>query len=446
VTMIKTYEVTFEDLTHDARGVCKIDGFPVFVLDALKGEKGIIEITKRYKSYGIGRLIRLTHKSPYRVVPICEHYASCGACNMMHMDYKTQLDFKSYKTKETIKKLGKLDVNVEETIGMDHPLYYRNKAIFHFQEQGKLTAGYYQKGTHNVIDIERCHLLPKVFTEILQTTKKFILEHQIPIYSKDRQTGVFKALMIRQSVNQKTLIVTLMLSKRSFQYLHELTELLIVKFPLIEGVIVNVSKEFDHRLSDNSTCVHGHDSIKESIEDIHYFINHKSFFQVNPIQASMMIKTIKAKVNFKPSDIVVDAYAGVGHLGLSVAKKVKKVIGLEKEIKAVSEGKKTARYNHIENMTFVTGDVLETLDEVSETIDVLLVDPPRKGLHPSFIQKVLDKKIPKIVYVSCNPATLARDLNLFCKEDYDCESVTPIDMFPQTSHVENVTLLSLKTP
>lgn len=443
--MIKTYEVTFEDLTHDARGVCKIDGYPVFVQDALKGEKGIIEIVKRFKSYGIGRLIRRTHDSPFRVTPICEHYATCGACNMMHMDYQTQLDFKSYKTKETIKKLGKLDVEVDPTIGMDNPLYYRNKAIFHFQDKGKITAGYYQKGTHNVIDIERCHLLPKVFTEILHTTKKFIIEHQIPVYSKENPKGFIKALMIRQSVNQKTLIVTFLLSRRSFSHLHELNDLLVHKYPLIEGVVVNVSKEFDHRLSDNSVCISGHDQIKETIEDIHYFINHKSFFQVNPSQASMMIQTIKKKVSFKKEDVVVDAYAGVGHLGLSVAKNVKKVIGLEKEIKAVSEGKKTARYNHIENMEFITGDVLQTIDLIEEPIDVLMVDPPRKGLHTVFIEKIIEKRIKKMIYVSCNPATLARDLALFSQSGYECDSVSPIDMFPQTSHVESVTLLKLKS-
>lgn len=443
--MVKTYEVTFEDLTHDARGVCKIDGYPVFVQDALKGEKGIIEIVKRFKSYGIGRLIRRTHDSPFRVPPICEHYATCGGCNMMHMEYQTQLDFKSYKTKETIKKLGKLDVEVDPTVGMDNPLYYRNKAIFHFQDHGKITAGYYQKGTHHVVDIERCYILPKIFTEILHTVKKFIVKYRIPIYSKPHPNGYIKALMIRQSVNQKTLIVTLLLSKRSVSHLHELSELLVHKYPLIEGVVVNVSKEFDHRLSDQSVCISGHDQIKETIENIHYFINHKSFFQVNPIQASIMIKTMKEKVLFNTEDIVVDAYAGVGHIGLAVARNVRKVYGLEKEIKAVSEGKKTARYNHIDNMEFIQGDVLETLDLITETIDILVVDPPRKGLHPSFIEKVIAKEIQKVVYVSCNPATLARDLNTFSKSDYTVESVTPIDMFPQTSHVETITVLSLKT-
>ncbi len=436
----QTYEVTFEDLTHDARGVCKIDGYPVFVKHALKGEKALIEITKRYKSYGLGRLIRLQEMSPFRKEPICEHFATCGGCNLMHMDYQTQLDFKTFKTQSTLKKLGQINTDVTPTLGMHHPLYYRNKATFHLDiEDGQIRAGYYREGTHRVVDIIRCHTLPKIFSEILAEIRTAAEEKLFDVHAKSRPNGGLKRVVIRQSYSTKELLITLVVHQNKTFKSKALIDRLIKKFPLIMGVILNVNpKSFG--LGEKSTIIYGVDQIKETVGGMHYSINHQSFFQVNAIQAETMLAQIIEKADLKGDEVVIDAYAGVGHIGLSLAKHAREVIAIETVKKAVNEGLKAARYNHIENIRFITKDAKEGILDVPEA-DLLIVDPPRKGLHRDFIDRVLDKHVPKMIYVSCNVATLARDLKFLESGGYNIVETTPLDMFPQTSHIESITLL-----
>ena len=436
----ETIEVTFEDLTHDARGVCKIDGYPVFVKHALKGETALIEITKKYKSYGLGRLIRITETSPFRKEPICEHFATCGGCNLMHMDYQTQLDFKTFKTQSTLQKLGQIDTDVKPTLGMQNPLYYRNKATFHFDEtDGVIYAGYYREGSHRVVDIHRCHTLPKIFSEILAELKSAAEDNLFQVHSKAHPNGGLKRVIIRQSLSTKELLITMITHQDKSLKSHSLIERLTKKFPLIMGIILNVnSKSFG--LGTKSSIIYGVDQIKETIGGMHYSINHQSFFQVNAIQAETMLEEIAKKASIQGDEVVIDAYAGVGHIGMSLAKNVKEVIAIETVKKAVSEGIKAARYNHIENIRFIESDAKDAMQDIPHA-DLLIVDPPRKGLHSDFIDRVLDQSIPKMIYVSCNVATLARDLKRLKAGGYHVVETTPLDMFPQTSHIESITLL-----
>ncbi len=434
-------EVTFEDLTHDARGVCKIDGYPVFVKHALKGEKALIEITKKYKSYGLGRLIRLKELSPFRKDPICEHFATCGGCNLMHMDYQTQLDFKTFKTQSTLKKLGSIETEITPTIGMQNPLYYRNKATFHFDQlDGKIYAGYYREGTHRVVDIHRCHTLPKIFSEILLELKSIAEEGIVDVHALATPNGGLKRAIIRQSLSSKEILITLITHQKQSLKVNRINERLTKKFPLIMGIIHNVnSKAFG--LGAKSDLIYGVDQIKETIGGMHYSINHRSFFQVNAIQAETMLEEIARKADLTGDETIIDAYAGVGHIGLSLASRVQRVIAIETVKKAVQEGLKAARYNHIDNIEFVEADAKDAIRELP-SVDLLIVDPPRKGLHGEFIKSVLEKNIPKMIYVSCNVATLARDLNLLQAGGYVVEETTPLDMFPQTSHIESITRLT----
>lgn len=433
-------EVTFEDLTHDARGVCKIDGYPIFVRHALKGETALIEITKRNKSYGLGRLIRLKQTSPFRTEPICEHFATCGGCNLMHVDYPTQLDYKTFKTHSTLEKIGKLEPDVHPTLGMQNPYYYRNKATFHFDVvDHTIFAGYYREGSKRVVDIHRCHTLPKIFSEILNELKLMAEEGILPIHSKAHPNGGIKRAIVRQSLSTKELLITLITHQSGPLKVHSIATRLNLKFPLIMGIIHNVNgREFG--LGSHSEIIYGIDQIKETIGKIHYTINHQSFFQVNAIQAETMLHVIEEKADLKGDEVVVDAYAGVGHIGLSLADKAFRVIAIETVKKAVSEGIKTAKANRIDNITFQEADALDAIKTLT-TIDLLIVDPPRKGLHKSFVEAVIEKNIKKIIYVSCNVATLARDLNYLQAGGYRVFDTTPLDMFPQTSHIESITVL-----
>lgn len=441
------HEVTFTDLTHDAMGVCKIDGYPVFVKDALKGEKALIKITKLNKNFGFGRLIEIREESPFRKLPICEHYHVCGGCNMMHMNYQTQLDFKKYRTQETLRKLGKIDTVVHDTVGMNNPYYYRNKAIIPFgMRHGKIIAGLYRARSHEIVDIRRCHVFPKVISDIVRYCKTLFLELGYTIYDETRHQGLIRGLMFRSSHQDGTIGLTIITKESKLPEKERLIHSLRRRYPGIVSIVHNINSDKTNvMLGSKSRVLFGEDAIQDTLLDLTYDISHRSFFQVNPEQTAHLYKKALEYAQLKPTDTVIDAYCGIGTIALSAAKHVKHVIGIESVKEAVKNAQQNARANHIENARFILGlaeDVLPTLAE--QEPDVLFVDPPRKGCEKTFLEALIKLKVPRVVYVSCNVATLARDLNFLQANGYTIHETMPFDMFPQTSHVESVTLLSLK--
>ena len=441
------YEVEFIDMTHDGMGVCRIDGFPVFVPKALKGEKGIIKLTKVNSNLGFGRLMELQHKSPFRKEPICDHYSECGGCNLMHMDYSMQLDFKKYRTAETLRKLGKISTKVNDAVGMINPYYYRNKAVIPFgEENGKMIAGLYKSRSHDIIDMKKCYIIPKITTDIVKFLKNIFIELNIPAYNENIGTGVIRHIVVRNSYKFDDISVTIVTLTPKLPKKDLIVQRLIARYKRVVSVIHNHNPENTNIvLGKKSKVIYGEDFIRDEINGVLFKVSHRSFYQVNPQQTESLYKKAIEYAELTPNDIVIDAYCGIGTIALSVAKDCKSVLGVELVKQAISDADENAAANNITNAKFKVGKAEEVIKTWSNyDIDVLFVDPPRKGCEPAFLETIAEMKIPRIVYVSCNVATLARDLNYLQSQGYEVQEATPFDMFPQTSHIEVVTKIRYK--
>ena len=441
------YEVEFIDMTHDGMGVCRIDGFPVFVPKALKGEKGIIKLTKVNSNLGFGRLMELQHKSPFRKEPICDHYSECGGCNLMHMDYSMQLDFKKYRTAETLRKLGKISTKVNDAVGMINPYYYRNKAVIPFgEENGKMIAGLYKSRSHDIIDMKKCYIIPKITTDIVKFLKNIFIELNIPAYNENIGTGVIRHIVVRNSYKFDDISVTIVTLTPKLPKKDLIVQRLIARYKRVVSVIHNHNPENTNIvLGKKSKVIYGEDFIRDEINGVLFKVSHRSFYQVNPQQTESLYKKAIEYAELTPNDIVIDAYCGIGTIALSVAKDCKSVLGVELVKQAISDADENAAANNITNAKFKVGKAEEVIKTWSNyDIDVLFVDPPRKGCEPAFLETIAEMKIPRIVYVSCNVATLARDLNYLQYQGYEVQEATPFDMFPQTSHIEVVTKIRYK--
>ncbi len=437
------YEVEFTDLTHDAMGVCKVGDFPIFVKDALKGEKALIKVIKLNKNFGFGRLIELLLESPFRKIPICEHYQECGGCNTMHMNYQTQLDFKKYRTAETLRKLGRIETKVHDTVGMSNPYYYRNKAIIPFSERnGKIIGGLYRARSHEIVNIKRCHIFPKVVSDMVRFFRALFTELKLEMYDETTHQGLVRGVMFRHSRDQARFSVTLITTSGRFPERDEIVKRLIERYPMVVSVIQNVNPDQTNvMLGAKSKVLYGKDVIEDSLLGIDYEVSHRSFYQVNPEQTELLYKKAMKYAALKPTDVVVDAYCGIGTIGLTAASKVAEVIGIEEIKDAIKNAQQNAKNNNLKNVRFILGKVEDVLPQLKEKPNVLFIDPPRKGVDKKVLESIIKEKIPRVVYISCNVSTLARDLNFLQANNYKIVEVTPFDMFPQTAHIETVTLI-----
>ncbi len=435
------YNVEFIDMTHDGMGVCKIDGFPIFVANALKGEKAEIKIIKMNSSFGFGRLIEITSKSPFRKEPICDHFSECGGCNLMHMNYQMQLDFKQYRTKETLRKLGKIETTVKEAVGMLNPYYYRNKSVIPFgEENGKMIAGLYKKRSHDIIDMKKCYIIPKATTDIVKYMKNVFDELNIPAYNETIGTGVIRHLVIRNSYKFDDISVTIVTLTPKLPKKDILIKKLTSRYKNVVSVVHNFNPDNTNIvLGKKSKVIFGDDFIRDEINGVYFKISHRSFYQVNPIQTEALYAKAIEYADLSPNDVVIDAYCGIGTIGLNAAKHVKTMLGVDVVKQAIIDANDNAKHNNISNAKFVCAKAEEQiLHWKNYDVDTLFVDPPRKGCDKVFLQTVASMKIPKLVYISCNVSTLARDLNYLQSKGYQVLEVTPFDMFPQTSHIETV--------
>jgi 23S rRNA (uracil1939-C5)-methyltransferase len=441
------YHVEFIDMTHDGMGVCRIDGFPVFVANALKGESADIKIVKVNKSFGFGRLIELTEKSPFRKEPICDHFSECGGCNLMHMNYQMQLDFKKHRTKETLRKLGKIQTTVKETVGMLNPYYYRNKHVVPFgMRDGRIIAGLYQKRSHDIVDIKRCYIIPKLMTDLIKYLKTVFEELHIAPYEESDHSGIVRHVVIRNSFHYDDVSVTIVTRTPELPHRDTLIKRLVGKFPQIVSIVHNLNPDKTNViLGKISLPIFGEDFIRDELLGISYQISHRSFYQVNPAQTEELYKKAMEYADLKATDVVIDAYCGIGTIGLSASRYVKTVLGVDVVESAIEDAKENAERNHITNARFVAGKAEDVIQQWRQyDVDVLFVDPPRKGCERSFLDAIVAMEIPRLVYISCNVSTLARDLNFLQSEGYEVIETTPFDMFPQTSHIETVTKLRRK--
>lgn len=442
------YNVAFEDLTHDGAGVAKVEGYPIFVAGALPGEVGNVKVTKVNKGYAFGRLMELEKESEFRVEPPCPIYKTCGGCQLQHMSYDGQVASKHKQVTDALMRIGKLqDVKVHPVIGMGEPWRYRNKAQVPVGErEGALVAGFYQQRSHEIIDMEECLIQGQINDDIVLAVKSICNRHGVPAYNEERHKGNLRHIMVRYGQVTGEAMVVLVTKGESLprEIIQEIREI----SPEIKSIVQNVNpKRTNIIMGDKTLVLWGEEYIYDFIGDIKFAISARSFYQVNPTQTKVLYEKALEYAGLSGSETVIDAYCGIGTISLFLAKRAKHVYGVEIVPEAISDAKRNATLNGIENVDFAVGEAEKIIPWWYSTgiqADVIVVDPPRKGCDEALLRTIIEMKPKKVVYVSCNPATLARDLRILEDGGFKTVEVQPVDMFPHTTHVECVAQLILK--
>jgi 23S rRNA (uracil1939-C5)-methyltransferase len=444
------YDVTFEDLTHDGLGVAKIDGFPIFVKNGLPGEKAKIKVIKVKKGYGYGRLMELYEQSPDRVEPSCPIYKQCGGCQLQHLSYEGQLRAKQKHVKEVMARIGKLEnVIVHPVIGMKDPWRYRNKAQVPVGErEGGLVAGFYQERSHEIINMDACLIQQEMNDIVVQTVKKICEKYKVPAYNEVTHKGVLRHIMARYGAATKEVMVVLITRTEELPHKKKIVQEIIDSVPNVKSIIQNINpKKTNVIMGDETKVLWGAEYIYDYIGDIKFAISARSFYQVNPEQTKVLYEKALEYAGLTGEETVIDAYCGIGTISLFLAKKAKKVYGVEVVPEAIEDAKRNAELNGITNVEFAVGEAEAVIPKWYEQgihADCIVVDPPRKGCDETLLQTIIAMKPKRVVYVSCNPATLARDLRILEDGGYQTIEVQPVDMFPHTAHVECVSQIVLR--
>ncbi len=442
------FEVECHDLSNEGKGVCIHDGVVGFVDDLLIGESALVETTYIKKDIFYAKVIKRYKTSPLRVKPICKVFDSCGGCKLMHLSYQGQLNYKKNKVKECLKKIGGLDVPVDDVVPMTEPYFYRNKIQMPIKKvKGKIVSGFYKEKTHDIVPVDMCYIENKDADHILNTIKSLMKKYRIQPYDEDKRQGMIRHVLIRNSRLTNENMVVLVCNGDAFPGRNDFVKELRKLEPSISTVVQNINlRDTNVILGEKERILSGRGFIVDSLCGIQFKISPKSFFQVNPIQTEKLYSLAIEKASITKNDLVLDAYCGIGTIGLIASKSAKEVIGVEIVKEAVLDAKNNAKNNNIDNALFYEGDAGEFILEQQKygvKFDVVIMDPPRKGSDEKFLNVLKRTKPQRVVYVSCDPATLARDLK-YLSSDYNVVSVTPVDMFPNTSHVETICALSLK--
>jgi 23S rRNA (uracil1939-C5)-methyltransferase len=436
---------TIHGLGHSGEGVGHYHGYTIFVDGALPHEKVRVVVTDARKTYGFAKLIEILVQSPDRVKPPCPLFGKCGGCQIMHLSYAKQLSIKKQKVADALQRIGKIDPSiVQDCEPSPQSLHYRNKIQLPVKEGPVL--GLYAKGSHQFIQVDHCLIHCTLGEEVFFQIKNIIKTSKIIPFDPKTGEGELRHILIRSAVYTNQVLVVLVTNQKTNVNLKLLADEIMTKISSVKGVIHNIHKEKDNViLGDIFETLAGISHIQERICDLTFSISAASFFQVNPAQAENLYLKALAFAEVKPTDTVLDAYCGVGTLSLIFAKNAKKVIGVECVKAAIIDAKANALTNKIENTHFVCESSEKFIQQSLPPIDILLLNPPRKGCDISFLQGI-GKLLPqKIIYISCDPATLARDLNIIQSYGYEAKIAKPFDMFPQTSHVESVVLINKKT-
>jgi 23S rRNA (uracil1939-C5)-methyltransferase len=450
VTKNDYIDVVFEDLTHDGAGVAKVEGYPLFVPNGLPGEKAKVKVIKVNKSYGIGRLIELYEKSPYRVEIEQSEIHKYGGCQLEHISYEGQLKYKENQVRQVLTRIGKLmDVVIHPILGMDSPWHYRNKAQVPVGEKdGKLIAGFFKPRSHEIVDTNESLIQIKEVNEAVNIVKEICSQYGIPAYQEETHKGVLRHIMARYGKQTGELMVVLITKTAELPHKNKLVDEIVARLPHVKSVVHNVnSKRTNVILGEKTTVLWGNEVIYDYIGNVKFAISALSFYQVNPDQTKVLYEKALEYADLSGKETVIDAYCGIGTISLFLAQKARKVFGVEVVSEAIEDAKRNAELNGIQNAEFAAGEaevVIPKWYKEGNAADVMVVDPPRKGCDEALLQTIIEMRPKKVVYVSCNPATLARDLRMLEDGGYKTVEVQPVDMFPQTTHCEAVVKLALK--
>ncbi|MGM0368960.1 MAG: 23S rRNA (uracil(1939)-C(5))-methyltransferase RlmD [Bacillota bacterium] len=435
--------IRLDNIAYGGDAVGRKDNFTIFVPQGIPGELVEIEITEVKSSYARGDIVSVLEKTEERIEPDCAVSERCGGCQIDHIDYQAQLKYKQQMVEDALEHIGKLEgIKVNSVLGMEHPFAYRNKAQLPLDVvDEKVVTGFYAAGSHDVIAHDECQIQHPVINRIARKMVEMINHYDLTIYNEETGTGLIRNLVIRIGVctNQAQLI--LVTTANEIHHLDEITAELRSEIPELISIYQNINdEETNVVLGAKIKKLAGKDYIIDYIGDIKYQISPLSFFQVNTLQTKVLYDQVVECAELTGAENVLDAYCGLGSIALYVADKSKEVYGIEVVEEAIDLAKKNAQLNDIENCTFKTGKVREVIPDLENEFeaDVVIVDPPRKGCHQSVLESFVELGPEKIIYVSCKPTSLARDLKFLTGECYSVEDVQPVDMFPQTYHIENV--------
>lgn len=441
------YSATVTDLTYEGNGLVKIDDFPVFVPNALPGEQITVRITKVASHFAWGRVMNWQTKSADRVDVQNKKYIQTGIAPLGHLKYEAQLKFKQHQIQELLAKAHLDNIEVLPTLGVEEPYHYRNKAQVPVKMvRGQLETGFYKRGSHTLVPIEDFYIQDPVIDQAIVVVRDLLRKYHVTPYNEQTGKGIIRTVMVRRGYYSHEVMVVLVTNTKHLPMKQQIVDGIVAGIPEVKSIVQNINNRRTNRLlGDQDVTLWGADEIHDQLLGIDFAISPLSFYQVNPQQTERLYQAAIDNAELDGSQTVIDAYCGIGTISLAVAKHAKRVYGVEIVPAAISDAKKNAQNNEITNAEFVVGKAEEQFAKwQAEGLkpDVVIVDPPRKGLAESLIEATGKMAPKKVIYVSCNPATLVRDIQRFAEQGYHVtKPIQPVDQFPQTTHVESITLL-----
>ena len=443
----KTYTLIITGMTHDGCGIGDIDGLKVFIDGVLPGETVEAEIVRIDETYAAARLKQLINPLANRIKPFCIHFIKCGGCSLQFISYEEQLKIKTRMIKDTLYKIAKINGDiVNDTLGMSIPLEYRNKTSYPAGiDSDKPVIGFYQTRTNKVSDIEQCDIQHKVSNLVKNLVKQYIERFDIKVYDKCAAQGIIRHVVTRTSFKTGEVMVIIVINGRELPKADKLISLLTSSIPRLKSIVLNVNMDNTSSiLGTENILLYGDWTISDYIGDLRFDISPLSFFQVNPVQTKILYDTILDFASLTGNETVLDLYCGTGTIALYLARGAARVVGIEVLEDAVADARKNAVNNGISNAEFYAGRVENVIEEVlrdCRKVDVVILDPPRKGCKKTVLDIVARIQPQKLIYVSCNPSTMADDVKYLAERGMRVSSVQPVDMFPHTGHVETVAVL-----
>ncbi len=443
----RDYIMRIDDIGNDGEGIGKIEGFTVFVKDALPQEKVSVKIVKVKKNFAYGRLMEIIEPSENRVQPKCGVYKRCGGCSLQHLSYEAQLDFKTKKVYDALTRIGGFkNPTVERAVGMDNPFYYRNKAQFPVgKDKNGVKIGFYAPRSHDIVDVEECIIQNKINRQINDIIRCFITEEGIEPYDESTGRGLLRHIVTRVGFVTGEVLVCLVVNGRKIPSSEKLVKKL-RDIKGVKGIVLNVNtKKTNVILGDEIIVLWGQNFITDYIGNVKFEVSIKSFYQVNPLQTKVLYEKALELAGLSGDENVLDLYCGIGTISLFLAQKAKNVIGIEIVEQAVKDAERNAEINGFKNARFIAGSAEEVIPDIYKNgfkPDLIVVDPPRKGCDSVVIDTIVKMSPQKVVYVSCDPSTLARDLKILCERGYKFDKVHVVDQFCHSTHVETVILMT----
>src|SRR3990167_8260245 len=442
-------ELSIEGIASSGDGICRYKGYTLFIPRTIEGDRMLVGVVKTTPRFGVTRIIKLIKPSTKRIKPECPVYSECGGCQLQHIKYDEQMEFKKKVVKDSLERIGKIKMEIRaEIIPARQPFFYRNKGIFSLKRTRKgLKVGFFAKGTHNVVDIKDCPVLLEPINKIKEAIRRSIENKNVSVYNELHHKGFLRSLIIRQSAKKKEILIGLVTTEGNFdssviQDIAEINNTLKGNYKIV-GIVQNINTlKTNIILGTENRLLWGRDYLNESLGGINYQLSLTSFFQINPYKTETLLKTVEEMLTGVKGTIL-DTYSGIGSIALYLAKNFASVIGIEENEVAVEDANKSAERNGIKNCSFLAGTTENNFKNFKGPSDTkpIILHPPRKGCSEEVLNSVLKIKHERIVYVSCNPSTLSRDLNKLCQEMYYIKGVKVIDMSAQTVHMETAVLL-----